>query len=350
MTKGTPALVAQLDLIEWTKTRIAESWGRWVLSGSPGFDLDGQQRALEGMGRILSENLGMSETVFISRDMCTIIEAAAETLPDVPLQEVNLFWPSAFLYYERPIRHTSSMTPADGDLIVHTRAIQFGPSPVMDTDAALAAAAEEGLENFTDLGEDRLRGEFTDDGVSQVTFVDTEAITKVLGYTSSEIGTNLFPFDLSGWLYGKTWETIDSYDEVYRTRKSENGVVEVDLGLSQQRKLLLATLLIAQQYIAVRSSTKATRQVRRRAERMDADLPNYGDITYVTLRRNSATSKEREGNDEFEYSHRFMVKGFWKHQWYPSKGEHHLIWIDPYIKGPKHKPLIIKDKIYKLIR
>jgi hypothetical protein len=80
------------------------------------------------------------------------------------------------------------------------------------------------------------------------------------------------------------------------------------------------------------------------------DLPNYGDIVYVTLRRARQKPGGGDSDPEFEYSHRFMVSGHWRHQWYPSKGEHHLIWVDPFIKGPEDRPLIIKDRVWKVVR
>ncbi len=344
MTKGTPALVSQLDLIEWFETEVAQHWGQWLYSGENN-KLRGRG-GNEMMGPAIGMMMNKAETVFISRDMCTLIEAAANTLPDVPIQEEQVFWPSAFIYFERPIQHADPMTPADG-VVVPTRAIFYGyQQPVMDADAANDEAEERGLKNYLALPDEDLVP-FIVRGLTHVTFVDTEAVTKEVEITPGELGTKIFPFDISGWVFGKSWETTRDPDEF---RPGFTGY-KVDPGLAQQRKLLLATLLIAQQYIAVRSSTKSKRQVRRRAERLDEPLPNYGDITYITLRRNSEGAPgEVRSDGKGGLNYRFPVKGHWRHQYYSAKGEHHLIWIDPYIKGPKNTPLIIKDKIYKLIR
>jgi len=341
MSEGTSALVTQLDLIEWLKGDVASNWGEWLLSGTPGSNRLRGRGGNEVMGPVLSELMNKAETVFVSRDMCTIIEAAAETLPDVPLQEEQVFWPRAFIYFERPIRHVDPMTPADG-FTIDTRAIYFGSGPVMDGDAANDAAEAVGLKNYTELPENQ-QVTFSEKGLTHVTFVDIDDAFQAIGQSSDEIGIRVFPFDMSGWIYGKSWETVEK-----KLRPGFTGA-EVDPGLAQQRKLLLATLLIAQQYIAVHSSQRPTRQVRRRAERAGIES---GDITYITLRRNSARVGEREKTSEEwkGYDYRFPVKGHWKHQFYPSKGEHHLIWIDPYIKGHEDLPLIIKDKVYKLVR
>lgn len=343
MSEGTPALVAQLDLIEWLLGERARSWGPWILKGSPGESKTVSESSAQ-MAGLLSEFLNQSETVFISADMCTIIEAATETLPDLPLQEEQVFWPRAFLYFERPIRHSIPITPAEKtELLISTRAIYFGPGPVMDSDLANEKAKEMGLEDYLDFPQEDLLA-FTRNGINHVTFIDTEEATDALNVTTDDLGTRIFPIDQSGWIYGKRWETVPEVREPTFTGFA------VGAGLAQQRKLLLATFLIAQQYIAVRSSQRPTRQVRRRAERMGA-LPEFGEITYITLRRNSASVRERETSEGWSgYDYRFPVKGYWKHQWYPSKGEHHLIWVEPYIKGPADKPLIIKDKVYRLVR
>lgn len=52
-----------------------------------------------------------------------------------------------------------------------------------------------------------------------------------------------------------------------------------------------------------------------------------------------------------EYSHRFIVRGFWRNQVYgPNRGLRKRIWVPPYIKGPADKPLITKTGILTLRR
>ena len=51
-----------------------------------------------------------------------------------------------------------------------------------------------------------------------------------------------------------------------------------------------------------------------------------------------------------EYSHRWQVSGHYRNQYYPSTGEYKRIMIKPYVKGPKDKPLIVKERVYKVTR
>lgn len=312
--KPSLALAAQLDLIEWVK-RYGEAWGQWFgktysiprVDWRPFFEI--------------LKRLNRAETVFVSAEMCALVEKAVEDMPDVPIQVENLMWKEAFIYFERPIRHPVGFVLGE-DQISETRAIGFW-------DVAHLVQGE-----TVDTDEPVMKP-----GVVHVTFVDsTEHITDTLGWSQA---APLFPYDLSGWTYGKRWESVEGAE-------GESGKT-VFKGLAQQRKLLLAVNLLAAQYISVRSTEKGIRQQRRRGERMGLASPNPGDITYVTLRR--AHNREASGEGEgVEFSHRFIVSGHWRHQFYPSRGEHRLIWINPFIKGPDDKPLIIRDRVYGLVR
>lgn len=55
------------------------------------------------------------------------------------------------------------------------------------------------------------------------------------------------------------------------------------------------------------------------------------------------------GDDDgggMEYSHRFIVRGFWRNQpCGPHNSERRLQWIPPYVKGPADKPLVVKETV-----
>lgn len=335
MSEGTPALTHQLDMIEWLRTNpVALAWADWFMNSSPGMakvNPGGQLRGAHGLPEAVAVSVNRSETVFISREMCDLIEHAASTMPDIPIQEDNLMWKKAFIFFERPIKLNTTVEDDPGP-DVFTQAIQFEVTGKVGQ-AESYERAHGDVMMFDVPGVEYARG------IYHTTFVPVTSTP----YSYNELGSRLFPYDMSAWTFGKKWKTVPMGTE------TTSGLV--DESLSEQRKLLLATNLIAQQHISVRTSQKGIRQQRRRVDRMDKPLPNFGNITYVTLRRARETSdSDLQRDGAFEYSHRFVVQGFWRHQWYPSKGEHHLIWIDPFIKGPADKPLIIKDKVYKLVR
>lgn len=46
------------------------------------------------------------------------------------------------------------------------------------------------------------------------------------------------------------------------------------------------------------------------------------------------------------YDHRFIVSGHWREQAYgPNHSERRRQWIAPYVKGPRDKPLVLKDTV-----
>lgn len=61
------------------------------------------------------------------------------------------------------------------------------------------------------------------------------------------------------------------------------------------------------------------------------------DVRVVTLRKRRARSKGE--SEAVEWSHRWVVQMHKRRQWYPSKQEHKVIFVGPFVKGPEGKPL-----------
>ena len=72
------------------------------------------------------------------------------------------------------------------------------------------------------------------------------------------------------------------------------------------------------------------------------------DVRMVILRENIHSPRNGKPDREArrEYSHRFIVRGFWRNQAY---GKNHELrrrqWIPPFVKGPADKPLIAKETV-----
>jgi hypothetical protein len=78
-------------------------------------------------------------------------------------------------------------------------------------------------------------------------------------------------------------------------------------------------------------------------------------VTVIRLRKRKRT--EPEGPEqEIEWSHRWLVRGHWRSQWYgprnggPDERYQVPIWIHPQIRGPEDKPLLVRDHVYSLER
>lgn len=98
--------------------------------------------------------------------------------------------------------------------------------------------------------------------------------------------------------------------------------------------------LLMQQRIAVetveRPSRASERRLRRAGKPVDA-------VRVITLRH-----PEHHGypTSDRTYHHRWVVRGHWRKQWYPSQERNIPIWITPYVKGPDGAPLLAGEKVY----
>ncbi|MEV2189028.1 hypothetical protein [Streptomyces sp. NPDC047966] len=104
------------------------------------------------------------------------------------------------------------------------------------------------------------------------------------------------------------------------------------------------------QSIATSERVDADRSSRRRIQRMDRD---YGTaVRTIRLRRARTASGDEPGEQPGtrEYQHRWVVRGHWRNQPYPSLGITRPLWISPYIAGPEGLPLIGGEKVMVLAR
>ncbi|MFH8295053.1 hypothetical protein [Streptomyces sp. NPDC018059] len=115
-------------------------------------------------------------------------------------------------------------------------------------------------------------------------------------------------------------------------------------------RLIRATWLLMGQSLATSERATADRASRRRIQRLDRD---YGtEVRIIRLRRartaSGAAPAETPGTRE--YQHRWVVRGHWRDQPYPSLGITRPLWISPYIAGPDGLPLIGGEKVFALAR
>lgn len=77
--------------------------------------------------------------------------------------------------------------------------------------------------------------------------------------------------------------------------------------------------------------------------------PEIRKVKMLVLRENLHRPGESSDNDEQvrrEYTHRFIVRGFWRNQAYgPNHSLRRRQWIPPFVKGPADKPLICKETV-----
>lgn len=94
------------------------------------------------------------------------------------------------------------------------------------------------------------------------------------------------------------------------------------------------------------SNLHRTRASIRRDQR---DGLSAGPVRLLLLRLRRAATVQGAPSDDAaarEFTCRWMVRGHWRQQWYPSRGVHRPIWINPHIKGPDDKPLRTGESVH----
>ena len=106
--------------------------------------------------------------------------------------------------------------------------------------------------------------------------------------------------------------------------------------------LATAFWLLAGHRLITTPREKPSRATRRRARR------EIQTVVVFALRRRSYP--ETDGTRHVDWSHRWWVRGHWRHQWYPSQQRHKPKWIADHPKGPPDKPLVIKQRAFEVKR
>lgn len=114
---------------------------------------------------------------------------------------------------------------------------------------------------------------------------------------------------------------------------------------TQIRQWVLAATALLKQRILVAESQLATRGERKRLDRQG--LPTS--VMTITLRETEQQSTSTH-QGVIDWSHRWIVRGHWRQQWYASQEEHRIVWIPAYIKGPADRPLVVRPAVYAVTR
>lgn len=79
--------------------------------------------------------------------------------------------------------------------------------------------------------------------------------------------------------------------------------------------------------------------------RQAADRRELDSVRIIEIRSGTDHAAAYSGTTR-AYRHRWMVKGHWRQQWYPSLGLNRPVWIAPYLKGPEGAPLLTGEKVH----
>lgn len=351
----------------------AGNWFRFFLGPSP--DGATESRAFDRVDDVgatiagtLAAQLPAAELFYVSADMTDLARHAADTLTDYRLHPEDLPAQIGIVFYEHPpVEGTAaachnavsmvSWGPGRGGLWVHTwataSASQQGVARIgrmlaqLPHDDMLARARTAAARNLPEPTPDN-RPSDSDEAADQV--ADRVLTTFLPSLERAPVPPSFIPPHGYEWCALTPMEFTEMAGWPGGVSGGEpNG--DTDTTIALQRTILATWLLMGQTLVRSEPMT-APRAARRRIERLDPVLDPT--VRYIDLRRARTEPSDHHDNDggkgTREYRHRWIVRGHWRNQYYPSRNDHRPIWIDPHVAGPEDKPLLGGERVNVLRR
>ncbi len=104
---------------------------------------------------------------------------------------------------------------------------------------------------------------------------------------------------------------------------------------------VLAAML--SQRITLTSDESVPRAARRRLGRGGNAHATSVQVIHLRLPQRDPSDSPAAPRD---WSMRWIVRGHWREQWFPSEGVHKPVFVAPYVKGPDDKPLVVRPKYF----
>ena len=272
------ALMSQLHLLDYWQHNPEESE---VICEQLG-DSFLPARALQ---QIMVNMLSQADTYYVSGEIADVLVGGFDTLPTTPLGEVRPSSLHGWAYFERPVL---CPFPGPSDEPWNIMAVMWGPSSSWRLDEGLNI------------------GIFVQHPWSSVHF-------QCYGITNASWE--------SSW--DRPWAVREGADLEYR-----------DLS-NWIRKLFFSFVAFIRQECVSIQTTQASRPIRRHAPKAYTAEPV---IRIIQLRRRGPAINGGEAQSR-DYSCRWLVRGHWRNQFYPSSKSHRPRFIPAYVKGPDDKPL-----------
>lgn len=291
-------------------------------------------------GRHLVYDMARADPIFITEDMLQVVYSAMKGFDSTEeIGEDDFFIPAGFAYLPQPFY---SITVDNRRLA--WRAVSWRVARMWTT-------GEPGLEQkLRERYGEREEGIYSEEEVTELaSHVDEEFVVRVTMWAHLDDEDDFpIPPDMvetiksmnTPWLISHMTAIPFSAIPDIREQRGEGDAKADWLTFLRVLNRVMAEKII------VKERQQAPRPYRREAQRRNWPPK---DVIVVELRRRT-TKGAYDENSGRHYSHQWIVQGFWRNQYYPSMKTHRQKYIAEYVKGPKDKPLIIKDRVWNLDR
>jgi hypothetical protein len=284
-----------------------------------------------------------SQAFFVSADMCKLLEHSAKVLDSTDQCDMSIApADKGFCLFETPIavgKNKIAHGLVWNKSSLHGEGValncMFVTNPQRDMDL-IAEALINRTGRYAGLPEQVLPYVRQWQIRSFCTYLDGQPITPFRSMSSEDLLSGAVPM-----------ESSEELAKLMLNREEEIS------GVTSTMAIVHALFLMLGQTI-VDTETKHEAGKKLKSRMIASKMPS--EVVIVKLRhvkQDQEPGVAGSAGTPVEWTHRWMVNGFWR--WQPYKnaaGEtvRKRIWIDPYVKGPADKPLILKDRVMALVR
>lgn len=171
----------------------------------------------------------------------------------------------------------------------------------------------------------------------RIKFPEGAALSTLLGIHSNETSIKI-------WILTGDPEALEEHSigyglfdgAMYWENGEEADRVGLDYVVRSAEAMLWATIH-PDQFPVLVDKPQASNSQKRTARKSGADL---NAVKVVQLRPRVSTGRRSKSGGGRQYTHRWEVEGHWRNQAYgPGRTLRRSVWIAPYVKGPKDKPI-----------
>jgi hypothetical protein len=327
------ALDTQLDIIRWLESRqgiaFSYSWAESRIESHPdAFASTTVGEYARALHTGQSYAMGTGDTYAVSSEIFEVIDQAAAVLPDdAMITPADVPTKFGFIYFENPIPMLDDYgKPADIGVIAWaavTQDVNYDASGVKQV-------------SFRSDGSVRMNTrpdpEDEEHGVLIFAYADRDGPNDTVVDELRAAGANRTQLDSVPKYSLWHWQPVG-----------------FDMPAPGRLEKLLFTFwrFIGETWIDSRMILP-DRPARKRAIRAKVNP----EVRVMRLRKSEVRTTDRGDGDDAAviWSHRWIVEGHWRNQWYPSLQTHRPKWVPRHIKGPEDRPLILKDRVFMVDR
>lgn len=284
------------------------------------------------------DRLARAQLYYVSPDMTGLAVTAGATLPEFSLVPQDLPSPAGFMVFAEPIgsaRDEPGM-PTGGEAPIVACSWNLLQLPVVgyqdrqpfvwftwysDRDRYHDLCLSRGLMSAAEV-EQRRRA------YPCPLSLDNETLASAHGHSTTNAMTRV----------------VSQPDGTY----AQEACTLAEDGTHRWAMVVKSAWLLMDQRIAEAEEVVWSRTDAKRVRRRTGEEPPTVRVVLLRRRERHADGGEDEGGRH--YTHQWVVRGHWRNQWHPSRGEHRPRWITPHLKGPAGAPLLGGERVHAWTR